>query len=63
MALSDCMQRNAPAVHVCRSPDVRAVLLDKGAEGVLRQVKAAYPACADAGSAALRDLGLDNYNS
>lgn len=46
-----------------RSPDVRAALLDKGAEMLLRQVKAAYPACADAGSAALRDLGLDNYNS
>ncbi|KAL4433644.1 hypothetical protein ABPG75_000085 [Micractinium tetrahymenae] len=46
-----------------RSPDVRAALLDKGAEALLRQVKAAYPACADAGSAALRDLGLDNYNS
>lgn len=42
---------------------MRAVLLDKGAEGLLRRVKAAYPTCSDAGSAALRDLGLDNYNS
>lgn len=46
-----------------RSPDVRAALLDRGAEALLRQVKAAHPSCADAGSAALRDLGLDNYNS
>lgn len=42
---------------------MRSTLLDKGAEGLLRQVKAAYPSCADAGSAALRDLGLDNYNA
>ena len=51
-----------PCLAACRSPEVRAALLDKGAEGLLRQVKAAYPSCADAGSAALRDLGLDNYN-
>lgn len=42
---------------------MRTVLLEKGAEGLLREVKAAYPSCADAGAAALRDLGLDNYNS
>lgn len=42
---------------------MRAALLDKGAEGVLRQVKVAYPSCAEAGSAALRDLGLADYNS
>lgn len=42
---------------------MRAALLDKGAEGLLRQVKAAYPACAEAGSAALRDLGLDSYSA
>lgn len=46
-----------------RSPEVRASLLDKGAEALLRQVKCAYPSCAEAGAAALRDLGLENYNS
>jgi hypothetical protein len=37
---------------------VRTELLGKGAEGLLRQIRAAYPSCVDAGSAALRDLGL-----
>ncbi|KAL4450640.1 hypothetical protein ABPG77_000996 [Micractinium sp. CCAP 211/92] len=55
-----CMALRNTAV---RSHEVRAALLDRGAEALLRQVKAAYPSCADAGSAALRDLGLDNYNS
>ena len=41
---------------------MRAALLDRGAEALLRRIKAAYPACAEAGSAALRDLGLANYN-
>eukprot|EP00887_Chlorella_sp_A99_P005892 scaffold1.g5892.t1 len=47
---------------VARNPNLRPVLLDAGAERLLRAVKAAYPSCRDAGSAALRDLGLDNYN-
>jgi hypothetical protein len=54
-----CMAIRNAAV---RSPEVRAALLDKGAEALLRQVKSAHPACAEAGAAALRDLGLANYN-
>ena len=50
-----------------RSPELRPLLREKGAEGALRRAKLAYPGPAyalvrDAASAALRDLGLDNYN-
>lgn len=49
---------------------MRPALLERGAERVLRGVKARYlpgpggeaPPVRDAASAALRDLGLDNYN-
>jgi hypothetical protein len=49
----------------CRGGDgVRAAFLAAGAEPRLRAAKAAHPAaCRDVGSAALRDLGLDNYNT
>lgn len=58
----------APLPHTrCRSSELRPLLLDKGAEATLRGVKQAYPGPAyglvrEAASAALRDLGLDNYN-
>jgi hypothetical protein len=45
------------------------MLLEKGAEGLLRRAKLACPAgpagaqVLDAASAALRDLGCDNYNN
>ncbi len=46
-----------------RNPDVRPMLRERGAEPLLRAAKRAHPAlCADVGSAALRDLGADNYN-
>ncbi|GAB4823190.1 hypothetical protein N2152v2_010236 [Parachlorella kessleri] len=50
-----------------RNPEIRPVLLEKGTEGVLRRVKQAFPGPAgalvrDCSSAALRDLGCDNYN-
>jgi hypothetical protein len=46
-----------------RCPDVRPALAEKGAEGAVRAARAAWPsACGDAGSAALRDLGVDRYN-
>ena len=39
-------------------------VLKKGCEGHLRRAKQAHPAtCADVGSAALRDLGYDDYNA
>lgn len=48
---------------VVRTPELREVFLSKGMEAALREAKAAHPAhCKDVGSAALRDLGLDNYN-
>jgi hypothetical protein len=51
----------------CRSPEVRPLLLEKGAEGLLRRAKLACPGPAgelvrDSASAALRDLGCDGYN-
>ena len=55
-----CMALRNAAV---RSPEVRAALLERGAEATVRAVKAAYPACADAGAAALRDLGLNDYSA
>lgn len=58
-----CLQTcHVPLCSRCRSPEVRAALLDKGVEALLRQVKSTYPSCAEAGSTALRDLGLENYN-
>lgn len=43
---------------------VRSSFLSAGAEPLLRAAKTAHPgACRDVGSAALRDLGLDNYNA
>ena len=49
---------------VARSPQLRGAVLEKGCEGHLRRAKQAHPAtCADVGSAALRDLGYDDYNA
>ena len=49
---------------VARSPQLRPVLLEKNCERHLRAAKARHPAtCADVGAAALRDLGLDDYNA
>lgn len=47
---------------VVRNPELRPGFLAAGCEGLLRSVKGLYPAaCKDVASAALRDLGLDNY--
>lgn len=47
---------------VVRNPELRPGFLAAGSEGLLRGVKAVFPgACKDVASAALRDLGLDNY--
>ncbi|BDA43881.1 Armadillo repeat-containing protein 6 [Coccomyxa sp. Obi] len=47
---------------VARSPELRPAVLERGAEAFLRRAKVAHPAtCADVGSAALRDLGFDDY--
>ena len=51
--------RNAAA----RNPELRKALSDSGAEVLLVAAKKAHPGpCGDVGSAALRDLGADNYN-
>lgn len=48
---------------VVRCPELRPGVLDLGAEKVIRGAKARWPdQCGDVGSAALRDLGLENYN-
>eukprot|EP00198_Chlamydomonas_reinhardtii_P003087 XP_001692423.1 predicted protein [Chlamydomonas reinhardtii] len=50
-------------IMVARNPELRPAYLERGAEALLRAAKAAHPAaCKDVGAAALRDLGLDNYN-
>jgi hypothetical protein len=47
---------------VVRNPELRPGFLAAGCEGLLRSVKGLYAAaCKDVASAALRDLGLDNY--
>ena len=49
---------------VARNVDARPVLLEKGAEEALKQAKQDFPStCQDVGSAALRDLGLENYTA
>jgi hypothetical protein len=48
---------------VARNPELRPGYLEKGVEPLLRAAKRAHPSsCKDVGAAALRDLGLDNYN-
>lgn len=47
---------------VVRNPDIRPMFLAKGAEDLLRAAKKQHPGpCRDVASAALRDLGIDNY--
>eukprot|EP00879_Flechtneria_rotunda_P031185 GHRR01034045.1.p2 GENE.GHRR01034045.1~~GHRR01034045.1.p2 ORF type:complete len:199 (+),score=118.64 GHRR01034045.1:519-1115(+) len=49
---------------VVRNPALRPGFLAANAEQLLRSVKGLFPAsCKDVASAALRDLGLDNYNA
>ncbi|KAL5992673.1 hypothetical protein ACLOJK_013592 [Asimina triloba] len=48
---------------VVRSPEIRAILLANGVEKIIRVAKQSHASCKDAAAAALRDLGLDDYNS
>lgn len=48
---------------VARNPENRIVLLNDGAEKLIRKAMALHRSCKDAASSALRDLGLDNYNA
>ena len=48
---------------VARCKDQQGIILGLGAEEAIRAAKQAFPAsCSDVGSAALRDLGCDDYN-
>jgi hypothetical protein len=48
---------------VVRNPELRPGFLAAGVEDLLRSVKLLFAgSCKDVASAALRDLGLDNYN-
>uniref|UniRef100_A0A0A9D7C3 LRRK2 ARM repeat domain-containing protein n=1 Tax=Arundo donax TaxID=35708 RepID=A0A0A9D7C3_ARUDO len=48
---------------VVRNPENRTILLNDGVEKLIRKAKAMHGSCKDAATSALRDLGLDNYNS
>jgi hypothetical protein len=39
----------------------RPIILEKGLEPLIRKAKASHESCKDVASAALRDLGFDNY--
>ncbi|KAL2611903.1 hypothetical protein R1flu_023595 [Riccia fluitans] len=45
-----------------RNPENRPIILEKGLEKLIRKAKATHIGCRDAASAALRDLGFDDYN-
>ncbi|PKI39269.1 armadillo repeat-containing protein 6 isoform X1 [Punica granatum] len=48
---------------VVRNAENRALLLGNGIEKYIRMAKQNHDSCKDAATDALRDLGLDNYNS
>uniref|UniRef100_A0A0A9EWU9 Uncharacterized protein n=1 Tax=Arundo donax TaxID=35708 RepID=A0A0A9EWU9_ARUDO len=48
---------------VVRNPENRTILLNDGAEKLIRKAKMVHGSCKDAATSALRDLGLDNYNA
>ncbi|KAK1439905.1 hypothetical protein QVD17_05730 [Tagetes erecta] len=48
---------------VARNPENRPILLSNGIEKIIRNAKESHKNCRDAAVAALRDLGLENYNS
>ncbi|KAH1120327.1 hypothetical protein J1N35_003487 [Gossypium stocksii] len=48
---------------VVRNPENRTLLLNNGIDKFIRKAKENHESCKDAATDALRDLGLDNYNS
>ncbi|XP_057965199.1 uncharacterized protein LOC131155801 isoform X2 [Malania oleifera] len=59
------MQRNSCLMIrnlVVRNPENRTLLLNIGIEKFVRKAKENHESCKDAASAALRDLGLNDYN-
>ncbi|XP_015874296.3 uncharacterized protein LOC107411265 [Ziziphus jujuba] len=60
------MQRNACLMIrnlAVRNPENRILLLNNGVEKYVRKAKQSHESCKAAATDALRDLGLDNYNS
>ncbi|KAG2654217.1 hypothetical protein PVAP13_1NG470800 [Panicum virgatum] len=49
--------------NLVRNPENRTILLNDGAEKLIRKAKVMHGGCKDAASSALRDLGLDKYNA
>lgn len=48
---------------VVRNPENRTLLLSNGIEKIIRTAKGNHQSCKEAATDALRDLGLNNYNS
>lgn len=48
---------------VVRNPENRTLLLSNGIEKIIRKAKENHESCKEAATDALRDLGLDDYNS
>ncbi|KAJ9561115.1 hypothetical protein OSB04_006275 [Centaurea solstitialis] len=48
---------------VARNPENRSILLSNGIEKIIRNAKENHKSCRGAATDALRDLGLENYNS
>ncbi|WOL19981.1 armadillo repeat-containing protein 6 [Canna indica] len=48
---------------VVRNPENRTILINNGIEKLIRKAKGSHESCKDAATAALRDLGLDDYNT
>ncbi|KAL3515248.1 hypothetical protein ACH5RR_022150 [Cinchona calisaya] len=63
---SEQLQRNACLMIrnlVVRNAENRTILLGHGIEKLIRKAKGSHKICKDAATDALRDLGVDNYNS
>ncbi|KAL3621179.1 hypothetical protein CASFOL_036091 [Castilleja foliolosa] len=63
---SDLLQRNSCFMIrnlVVRNPENRKILLGNGIEELIRRAKQSHKGCKAAATDALRDLGVDNYNS
>ncbi|KAL7591982.1 hypothetical protein Lser_V15G34510 [Lactuca serriola] len=48
---------------VARNTENRSILLNNGIEKMIRNAKESHKSCREAGTDALRDLGVENYNS
>ncbi|GFQ04739.1 armadillo repeat-containing protein 6 [Phtheirospermum japonicum] len=63
---SDLLQRNSCFMIrnlVVRNPENRKLLLGNGIEDLIRRAKQSHKGCKAAATDALRDLGVNNYNS